>query len=778
MTLGEGVVSELDDDVEEFLAEFVAISRLDATLFELVALLFHDLANLLSAGLAQVVGLGERIPRELLRHAHHALLVDHESEGVAEDVCRVLVEIRDLLALVLVVGEVVVHVGTHRTRAIQRENRRQIFESARDERAQQRTHRRGLELEDPDGVALRQEFIRGLVVDRNRIDVEVRVPALANHRLGIGDHVKVAQAEDVHLQQTELLHPVHFVLGDHRCLCGVLPLLGLALDRQIFRQWFLGDHHRSSVNANRTLQSLETTRHVDDALHVGVRVVQRAKILCGLIPGLMLGILLEAVLDRCVTTHDDGRHRLGDLVAERVRIAEHSCRVTHRIACLDRAEGDDLGDAIATVLLRRITNHLVAVSRVEVHVDVGHADSARVQEALEQQVVLDRIEVRDSEAVRDRTTRSRSTTRADPNVVFLGIANEVPHDQEVRRESHVADHLQLIRQPVGDFLGQFRSPTRLGPFECEVCEIVAIGGETLRQREIRQDVLAELDLHVCTLCDPQGVVACFGHLAEQVPHLVGGLQVVLVALELESIGVRDRAPGLDAQQGVVTLVIFAVRVVGVVGRQQRSVDRLGQLDQQWIRAHLICETVVLQFDEEVVATEDLLQSARTVVCTLHVAAHQSLQHVTAEAAARCDETRAVLLEKFPVDARLVVVALQECATGEVDQVLVPDVVLCEQREVVVDLAATLGLAARVVDASTSRRTLAAVLVGHVGLGADDRLDALLGAFLVEVDDPVHVAVVGDAERWLTVRLRLGHQFAETRGPVQHRKLGVNVQVGE
>ncbi len=344
--------------------------------------------------------------------------------------------------------------------------------------------------------------------------------------------------------------------------------------------------------------------------------------------------------------------------------------------------------------------------------------------------------------------------------MFLGVADEVPHDEEVRRESHVADDLQLVGQPVGDFLGQLRSPTRLGPFEGEVREIVAIGGEALRQREVRQHVLAEFDLHVCALGDPQGVVARLGHFAEQVPHLVGGLQVVLVALELEPIGIRNRAPGLHTQQRVVTLVILTVRVMRVIGREQRSIDRLGQLNQQRIGAHLIRETVVLQFDEEVVTTEDLLQSSRTVVCTLHVTAHQTLQHVSAEATTRRDETRAVLLEQFPVDTGLVVVALEEGAAREVDQVLVADVVLREQREVVVHLAATLGLAAGVVDAASSRRAFAAVLVGHVGLGADDRLDALLGALLVEVDDPVHVPVVGDAECGLTVRLRLGHQFAQ------------------
>ena len=44
---------------------------------------------------------------------------------------------------------------------------------------------------------------------------------------------------------------------------------------------------------------------------------------------------------------------------------------------------------------------------------------------------------------------------------------------------------------------------------------------------------------------------------------------------------------------------------------------------------------------------------------------------------------------------------------------------------VVELLAALGVAAGVVDPAPAGRALGAVLVGHVGLGADDRLDALL-----------------------------------------------------
>ena len=96
------------------------------------------------------------------------------------------------------------------------------------------------------------------------------------------------------------------------------------------------------------------------------------------------------------------------------------------------------------VLLRRVPDHLAAVARVEVHVDVGHLLAARVEEPLEQQVVLDRVDVDDAQAVRDARAGRAPPSGPDPDAVRLGVAHEVPDDEEVRRESHRLDDVELV----------------------------------------------------------------------------------------------------------------------------------------------------------------------------------------------------------------------------------------------------------------------------------------------------------------------------------------------
>jgi len=152
--------------------------------------------------------------------------------------------------------------------------------------------------------------------------------------------------------------------------------------------------------------------------------------------------------------------------------------------------------------------------------------------------------------------------------------------------------------------------------------------------------------------------------------------------------------------------------------------------------------------------------------------------VAAQAAGGGDEALGVLLEQLPVHPRLVVVALHEGEARELDEVLVTGLVLGQQREVVVELLAALGVATGVVDASPAGRPFAAMVVGHVGLGADDRLDPLLVALAVEVERAVHVAVIGDADRRLAVPDGLGDEFVEPRRAVEHREFGVDMEVGE
>ena len=132
------------------------------------------------------------------------------------------------------------------------------------------------------------------------------------------------------------------------------------------------------------------------------------------------GAQLGRLLDRLVEADPE---RVGDQLRDAVDVAvghaEHAAHVADRGARLELPEGDDLRDALAVValavvLLGDVADHLVAPAHAEVDVDVGHRDALGIEEALEDDVVLDRIDAGDAEAVGDQAARPRSRARGRP----------------------------------------------------------------------------------------------------------------------------------------------------------------------------------------------------------------------------------------------------------------------------------------------------------------------------------------------------------------------------
>ena len=69
-----------------------------------------------------------------------------------------------------------------------------------------------------------------------------------------------------------------------------------------------------------------------------------------------------------------------------------------------------------------------------------------------------------------------------------------------------------------------------------------------------------------------------------------------------------------------------------------------------------------------------------------------------------------------------------------------------------------------------------MVVDVIDLAAEDRLDVLLLAGLVELDRAVHHAVVGETQRGLIKGGRALGEVLDVRGAVEQRVLGVHMQV--
>ena len=731
---------------------------------ELVLHRRHQLALLLAHRLAQVVGLGRAEAGDLLRDLHQLLLVDAAAVGRLGDRPQARVGVGDARRLALA-ARVVVDVA-HRPRAVERDQGDDVVELRRAHLAQRVAHALGLELEDADRVAAGEHLVGLRVVHRDRLDVALVAARTADDLDRVLDHVEVAQAEEVHLQQPDLLDRVHRVLGDDLVLAlglAVRPLLGRRpailgqLQRHDLVQGAVGDHHRRGVDRVVADDPLETLGDLDDPLHVGVGVDRPAQVLAG----------LQALLEARAAPHDRLRDQLRRPVAGGVVVAEHAGRVAGRRPRRHLAEGDDLGHRLAPVLLLHVADHALAPADREIDVDVGHRLARRVEEALEQEVVGERVEVGDVERVGDDRARRRAAPRADRDPVLLRVADEVPDDQEVGLEAHLVDHPELEIEPL-DRLCRRRIAVATGqalagePVQ-HLARLLAVGS-----REARQEQLAELDLDVAALGDLERRRHRLGPGLERLLHLGRALEEELVGVEGQ-LRLLERRLGLHAEQRRVVLVVLASQVVDVGGGDQRPAELAGVADDALVGLRLLGDPVLLHLEVDIVGAEHLDQVVEMGAGVVGALFDQATAKARLQAAGERDHTVGVALEQLHVDVRLAAPeALEEAGRGELDQVAEAGVVGGHQGEVV-----------------ALHPALGAAIVDQIGLEPEDRLDPVLATGLVVLDRAVHHPVVGEPERRHPEFGRprgepaidlVGSLVDDLAGAVEQRVLAVHVQM--
>ena len=244
------------------------------------------------------------------------------------------------------------------------------------------------------------------------------------HRL-VDDRER-AKAEEVEFDEPDLLDPLHVELGRDLVLGGLE-------ERDVFGERLLGDHHAGSVLGRMPDLALKASGDLDQFGHA--RVLHQL---------LELRLLLDGFFQRDV---ECVRDELRDLVHLGIGDVQYPAYVPDHSLGHHRAVCDDLRYVVLAVLLDHVLEDFIAPVHAEVDVDIRHADTFGVQEPFEQEVVRQGIEVRDPETVGNEASCCRAAAGTHRNAVFLGIADEVPYDQEISGKAHLFEHNDLGFEP-------------------------------------------------------------------------------------------------------------------------------------------------------------------------------------------------------------------------------------------------------------------------------------------------------------------------------------------
>ena len=590
-----------------------------------------------------------------------------------------------------------------------------------------------------------QHLVGLRVIQRQAIQIEGNAKPL-QQPLGALQDGQRGQAEEVEFHQSRLLDVLHRVLRDQQ----LRPRI--AIQRHQLDQRAIADHHAGGVRRGVAIQPLELQGDLQQALNAFVLVAQ-------------LGQPRLAV-DRLLQRHRRGRDvgdQLGDAVHLAERQAEHAPHVAHHGARLQLAEGDDLRDPVGAVFVTYIVDDRVAALLAEIDVEIRHRHAFRVQEALEQQVEAQRIDVGDGQRPGGDGTGPRAAAGADGDPLAFRPLDEVGDDQKVAGEAHAGDDIQLVVQPLAipvarRRVGRHRVHAAIQALTRHGTHggfLAAAGTHLGRDRQHR---LAAFRHHRAAPRDRQRVVAGLRQIGEQRAHVGGRLEPMLRG-DAPAILFRQQAGLGDAQQGVMRLEHRRGGEEAVVGGNQRQVRGVGQGDQAGFDGVLQRQAVAMQFDRAAIG-EGLSQAGEQRFGLVLLALGEQACDRAVGAAGEQDQPGRVAGEHIERKLRLEPgVGLQETSRRQALQVRQTGRVLRKQHQ-------RIGRQAGVVGA------------GQRDLAADDRLDALGGAGLAELQRAEQVAGVGDGDRGHPGRARQDGDLIGLDGALAERIGGMDAQMDE
>ena len=421
-------------------------------------------------------------------------------------------------------------------------------------------HAPGFELEDARGGRVLQQGVGGRIVQRNVLDAQrlvVTAPGIDDLYGPVDDRQRL-QAQEVELHEPGALDVVLVELGDEAAARFVRA------HRHESLQPVRRDHHPTRMTALVADDSLEPVGHVHDLGGFLVLLDERPEV------GAFLHGLLEGHADL-------ERDHLGEPVPEPVGLALGPRHVPHHGLGRHGPEGDDLADRIAAVAFRDMPDHAVAPFHAEVHIEIRQGHPLRIQEALEEQVVVDGIEVGDPERVGHQRPGAGTPSGTHGYVAAPRPGDEFHDHQEVAGESHFPDDVQFVLQPLfvdrrihlraagrPDFLQAFRQP-RPRPLRQ-----VGFQGISLRYGVARQVGLVGVRPDRAAARDFHGVLECLRQVREEFPHLLAGSQVLGGAVPALPARVVEGSALLYADPGLVRLEVVRVQKADIVGGDHRQ----------------------------------------------------------------------------------------------------------------------------------------------------------------------------------------------------------------
>ena len=330
----------------------------------------------------------------------------------------------------------------------------------------------------------------------------------------------------------------------------------------------------AGVHTPLTRQSFKAQGILDDLVNVRVLFVILSE-LRGL--GVALVILVEDTRNRNVLTHDRWRQGLRQLLPHFEVAPQNTRGVLQSLLRLDSTVGNDLRNTVFAVLLLDVLDDFIATTFVKVNVEVGHRNTFGVQEAFEDEPVVEGVELRDLHRVGDHGSCTGTTAGPHADSLALRPVDVVRNRQEVTGEPHLDDDVflvfSLLTHSIRNSLRESLLKSLFNFLDEPRGLVFPFGHREVRH--IRGAFRGGTEVNLASFGNLKRRITGLGQLFPDRAHFFGGTDVVAIAVKFEAIRVRDSRPRVNTQERILDPAVFFLHIVRIVGRYQRSIHELG-----------------------------------------------------------------------------------------------------------------------------------------------------------------------------------------------------------
>ncbi len=216
---------------------------------------------------------------------------------------------------------------------------------------------------------------------------------------------------------------------------------------------------------------------------------------------------LRALFERFIQGHAQiPRDHFGDGVAAGVGHVQHPAYVPYHAFGSQGTERDDLDYLVLAVFFYYIVNNFLPPFETEVDVNIRHGHPLRVEEPLKKQVIPDRVDIRNLQAVGHDAACGRPPPRPYHNAVGFGEMDEIPDNKEIIHISHIPNDIQLINKP----FPQFPLIFWIAPFHPIITKFIQITPGIISLRHIIPGKFGntKLNLHIASLSNLMCIFDC------------------------------------------------------------------------------------------------------------------------------------------------------------------------------------------------------------------------------------------------------------------------------